>query len=86
MQVGTLHWEYAYPGDPLVVEKHFIQNLCHSGVKPLWQDAFAAPNTDGFLSLEIAQEYLDRIRGHYVKGTSWRIIKRTCTVETEVIK
>jgi len=88
MKVGTLHWENAYPDGEMVVERYFLQRNCSSiHCPPLWGDVYPLDvNVDGVLSLETAQRILGGIRSHFRKGTQLRIVKRTCTVETEVVE
>ncbi len=88
MKIGPMQLEHAVPGHPLVVEKYFIQRTVRGPVVAegdYWVDGVLDVNINGIPTLERAREALDRTKGHYRKYTKLRIVKRTCTVETEVV-
>ncbi len=93
MRINPLEIERAQPGsEPLVTEKFFVQKksmLKTSGrLRVYWHDADVDGNWAGFDSIERVRKVQERlIKGcTYGRGVQLRVIKRTCTVETEVMQ
>ncbi len=86
MKIGSMDLEHAVPGNPLVVERYFVQRQRHGSRSHVyWTDALNDANINGVPTLEMAEGVLARTRESYADGLGWRIIKRVCTVETEVV-
>jgi hypothetical protein len=91
MKISALETEHAQPGgDPLVSEKFFVQLTSvmktSEGPRVYWRDADVDGNWDGFDSIERVQGVRESLirSHHYGGGVQLRVIKRTCTVETEI--
>ena len=81
LRIGALDLEWANPGEPMVCEKYYIQREQPNGI---WVDARIDVNMNGAPNLGVTQGILARTRDGYCDETRWRIVRRTCTVETEV--
>ena len=95
MRINPLEIQHAQPGNgPVVAEKFFIQKT--AGPKPStalridsgWQDADVDGNWSGFDSIERVRRVQEGliISHHYGRGVRLRVIKSTCTIETEVVR
>jgi hypothetical protein len=90
MQINPSTLEWAHPGSsPVVVEKFFIQRTHYDKKRDVltWGDARIDVNTQGSDTSDAAIAVLDRlVEGEfYPKDVYLRIIRRTCTIETEVV-
>ena len=92
MKISALETEHARPGEILVAERFFVQLTSvmktSEGPRVYWRDADVDGNWDGFESVERGQGVRESLlrSHHYGGGVQLRVIKRTCTVETEVVK
>ena len=91
MRINPLEIEQAQPGsEPLVTEKFFVQKKSMlkspERVRVYWHDADVDGNWAGFDSIERVRKVQERLikNHHYGRRVQLRVIKRTCTVETEV--
>ena len=91
MRISPLDMEWAQPGLPMTAEKFFVQKTSvmktAKGSRIIWGDAYVDGNVQGFDNHDQATGCMRRlIEGHhYGGGVQLRVVRRTCTIETEVV-
>lgn len=84
MRINPMELPHAVPGEPLVVERYYVQRSVQGPLE--WVDAVHSGNLKGIPSLEEAQQALIFTRDGYANDVKCRVVKRTCTVKTEVVQ
>lgn len=91
MRISPLDLEWAVAGaKPKVVERFFIQRtlLDEHADGPVWVDARIDVNMDGCTTRDQALTTIERLRKgeHFSDRIELRVIRRTFTIETEVVE